>query len=179
MLLFGLASLPLTDSSQLSKRPTEIHSKAAPSSGTLYQSTQACIHYVQDGQDLSGQLCRALCLYGLGRALSTAEGARCTSEYMTYLADSRSCVDRKAGNRANPVQTMFAGVLRDDARQKAKKAEREARAQALEEEARKRAFLERTQPVSNASDGSRQALEGGKELQPMDVVEFQGCTTCR
>lgn len=98
---------------------------------------------------------------------------------MTYLADSRSCVDRKAGNRANPVQTMFAGVLRDDARQKAKKAEREARAQALEEEARKRAFLERTQPVSNASDGSRQALEGGKELQPMDVVEFQGCTTCR
>jgi hypothetical protein len=71
---------------------------------------------------------------------------------------------------------MFAGVLRDDARVKAKKAEREARAQALEEEVRKREFLERTQKVSNASPNSK-ADGGGKPL--MDVVEFQGCTTCR
>lgn len=72
---------------------------------------------------------------------------------------------------------MFAGVLRDDARVKAKKAEREARARALEEEARKREFLERTQKVSNASPDSK--VQSGDKLQPMDVVEFQGCTTCR
>ena len=73
---------------------------------------------------------------------------------------------------------MFAGVLRDDARQVAKKAERE---RDFEEQIRRRKFLESQQQVSNASKDSSPiggTVDKNLQLEPMDAVEFQGCKTC-
>lgn len=73
---------------------------------------------------------------------------------------------------------MYAGVLRDEERQAAKKTEREARERDFEEQARRRAFLESKQSVSNASEFSRPQLSPQQKAAPMDEVEFQGCKTC-
>ena len=85
---------------------------------------------------------------------------------------------RVSSNEAATFQTMFAGVLRDDARQAAKKAERE---RDFEEQIRRRKFLESQQKVSNASEGSSPiggSIDKKLKLDPMDEVEFQGCKTC-
>lgn len=78
------------------------------------------------------------------------------------------------------TQNMYAGVLRDEARQAAKKAERERE---FQEQIRRRMYLESQQKVSNPADGSSSSSAAydaalQKDLKPMDVVEFQGCKTC-
>lgn len=70
------------------------------------------------------------------------------------------------------LQTMYAGVLRDEARQAAKK---EERAREFEEQARRRAYLESQQSVSNATEYSRPTIPVN---DGMTAVEFQGCKTC-
>lgn len=97
------------------------------------------------------------------------------------VAPQRSNSRQQDPNARVTIQTMFAGVLRDDARQQAKKAERLAREQEFQEQIRRRKFLESTQAVSNASEGSSPLggpVDQQLKLEPMDQVEFQGCSTC-
>lgn len=72
---------------------------------------------------------------------------------------------------------MYAGVIRDEARQAAKKSEREAREKEFQEQIRRRLYLEQHQKVSDASPASQ--IPSNTSLSPMDEVEFQGCKTCR
>lgn len=74
-------------------------------------------------------------------------------------------------------QNMFAGVLRDDARQAAKRAERELREKEYQEQLRRRKYLEEQgQTVSNPADPTiATALQ---KVDKMGEVEFQGCKTC-
>lgn len=72
---------------------------------------------------------------------------------------------------------MYAGVLRDEARQAAKKLEREAREKEFQDQMRRRLYLEQQQAVSNPS--SKPQIPDSIALQPMDEVEFQGCKTCQ
>lgn len=72
---------------------------------------------------------------------------------------------------------MFAGVIRDEARQAAKLAERQAREKDFQDQIRRRMYLEQLQTVSNPSPNSS-PLDGTQKLEPMDPVEFQGCKTC-
>jgi hypothetical protein len=73
---------------------------------------------------------------------------------------------------------MYAGVIRDEARQAAKKLEREAREKEFEEQLRRRLYLEQHQKVSEPASPAAQ-IPSDTSLQPMDEVEFQGCKTCR
>lgn len=75
------------------------------------------------------------------------------------------------------VQTMYAGVIRDEARQAAKKLEREAREREFQDQMRRRLYLEQHQKVSDPSPASQ--IPRDTTLAPMDEVEFQGCKTCR
>lgn len=69
---------------------------------------------------------------------------------------------------------MFAGVLRDDVRQQAKKAQR-AREAEFEKQARKRAYLESMQGVSNPVGPPPPKCDVPVSAEGMD---FAGCTTC-
>ncbi|ORY92496.1 hypothetical protein BCR35DRAFT_297930 [Leucosporidium creatinivorum] len=71
-------------------------------------------------------------------------------------------------------ETMFAGVLRDDARMAAKRAQR-AREAEFEEQARKRAYLESVQEVSNPVAPAPPLK--GEVPQSADGMDF-GCKTC-
>ena len=76
---------------------------------------------------------------------------------------------------------MFAGVVRDDARQAAKRAEREAREKDFQDQIRRRKYLEQSQKVSNQAEDSSPLggeVDQANKLDPMDKVEFQGCKTC-
>lgn len=72
---------------------------------------------------------------------------------------------------------MYAGVVRDEARQAAKKLEREAREKEFQDQLRRRLYLEQNQSVSNPS--SRPEIPSDIALKPMDEIEFQGCKTCQ
>jgi len=69
---------------------------------------------------------------------------------------------------------MYRGVLRDDARRQAKKAERERE---LDEQARLRAYLESEQPVSNPTSPIPPLVPGSKPLTK-DELQLGGCKTC-
>jgi len=72
------------------------------------------------------------------------------------------------------LQTMFAGVLRDDARMAAKRAQR-AREAEFEEQARKRAYLESVQEISNPVAPAPPLK--GEVPQSADGMDF-GCKSC-
>ncbi|GAA5868834.1 hypothetical protein JCM1840_005138 [Sporobolomyces johnsonii] len=72
-------------------------------------------------------------------------------------------------------ETMFAGVLRDDARLAAKRAEKEARQAEFEDQARKRAYLETLQEVSNPVVPAP-PVKGEVPTSP-EGMDF-GCKTC-
>ncbi|KAM0787518.1 hypothetical protein ACM66B_003589 [Microbotryomycetes sp. NB124-2] len=69
-------------------------------------------------------------------------------------------------------ETMFAGVLRDEARMAAKRQQR-LRELEFEDQARKRAYLETVQNVSNAS-APRPDVQVPASAEGMDF----GCKTC-
>ncbi|GAA5984335.1 hypothetical protein JCM11641_006186 [Rhodosporidiobolus odoratus] len=70
-------------------------------------------------------------------------------------------------------ETMFAGVLRDEARLSAKRAQK-ARELEFEDQARKRAYLESTQAVSNPVAVPPRVDEVPASAEGMDF----GCKTC-
>lgn len=72
-------------------------------------------------------------------------------------------------------ETMFAGVLRDEARLQAKR-QQKLRELEFEDQARKRAYLETVQSVSNSSTPLErpQGLEVPQSSEGMDF----GCKTC-
>lgn len=72
-------------------------------------------------------------------------------------------------------QTMFAGVIRDDARLAAKKVQR-AREAEFEEQARKRAFLENMQGVTNSALPPPPAYTG--EIPTSGAGMDFGCKDC-
>jgi protein PET117 len=72
------------------------------------------------------------------------------------------------------TQTMFAGVLRDDARVAAKRAQR-AREAEFEEQARKRAYLETIQGVSHPVVPPPEIK--GEVPTSAEGMDF-GCKTC-
>jgi len=71
---------------------------------------------------------------------------------------------------------MFAGVIRDEQRTSAKRAEREQRERDFQEQIRRREYLEKQQSVSHASEYSKTPLP--PNAPPVSDVEFQGCKTC-
>ena len=70
---------------------------------------------------------------------------------------------------------MYQGVVRDEARRASKK---EAREREFEEQAKKRAYLETKQPVSNASSPAPQ-LRNGMNVADLKEEDMNfNCTTC-
>lgn len=126
-------------------------------------------HHVPGGKDLSTVLDRSINICSLGCPLLAAEGARCEAVNVYH-----ALLDHVADFL---VQTMYAGVIRDEVRTAAKKSEREAREKEFQEQIRRRLYLEQHQKVSDASPASQ--IPSDVSLTPMDEVEFQGCKTCR
>lgn len=71
-------------------------------------------------------------------------------------------------------QTMFAGVIRDEERLAAKRAQKERQLE-FEDQARKRAYLEQVQSVSQASVPPPDVK--GEVPKSADGLDF-GCKTC-
>ncbi|BGP61382.1 hypothetical protein NBRC10512v2_002701 [Rhodotorula toruloides] len=72
------------------------------------------------------------------------------------------------------IQTMFAGVIRDEERLAAKRAQKERQLE-FEDQARKRAYLEQVQSVSQASVPPPDVK--GEVPKSADGLDF-GCKTC-
>jgi hypothetical protein len=68
---------------------------------------------------------------------------------------------------------MFQGVLRDEERQRRKKA---ARAAEFEEQAKRQIYLQTQQPVSHPS-APLPSLPAGTVVDAADI-KFDGCKTC-
>ncbi|BGP16037.1 hypothetical protein JCM10213_006827 [Rhodosporidiobolus nylandii] len=75
--------------------------------------------------------------------------------------------------QVNERETMFAGVIRDEARLAAKRQQKERELE-FEEQARKRAYLESLQAVSNPVTAPPKVDEVPKSAEGMDF----GCKTC-